>query len=97
EITLGLHACLQRGRLKDQDKATPEMVSMLKRNTCGKALDIARQARDILGGNGISDEYHVILLALNVEAVYSYVGTHDIHDLMLVIAFSGIKAFTGGM
>ncbi|GAB1293401.1 Glutaryl-CoA dehydrogenase, mitochondrial [Apodemus speciosus] len=74
EITLGLHACLQLGRLKDQDKATPEMVSLLKRNNCGKALDIARQARDILGGNGISDEYHVIRHAMNLEAVNTYEG-----------------------
>nr|KAF6480132.1 glutaryl-CoA dehydrogenase [Molossus molossus] len=72
EITLGLHACLQLGRLKDQDKATPEMVSLLKRNNCGKALDIARQARDMLGGNGISDEYHVIRHAMNLEAVNTY-------------------------
>lgn len=74
EITLGLHACLQLGRLKDQDKATPEMVSLLKRNNCGKALDIARQARDILGGNGISDEYHVIRHAMNLESVNTYEG-----------------------
>uniref|UniRef100_A0A7N5PAH6 Glutaryl-CoA dehydrogenase, mitochondrial n=1 Tax=Ailuropoda melanoleuca TaxID=9646 RepID=A0A7N5PAH6_AILME len=74
EITLGLHTCLQLGRLKDQDKATPEMVSLLKRNNCGKALDIARQARDILGGNGISDEYHVIRHAMNLEAVNTYEG-----------------------
>uniref|UniRef100_A0A8C9DFY5 Glutaryl-CoA dehydrogenase, mitochondrial n=1 Tax=Prolemur simus TaxID=1328070 RepID=A0A8C9DFY5_PROSS len=74
EITLGLHACLQLGRLKDQDKAAPEMVSLLKRNNCGKALDIARQARDMLGGNGISDEYHVIRHAMNLEAVNTYEG-----------------------
>ncbi|KAB0404871.1 hypothetical protein E2I00_001661, partial [Balaenoptera physalus] len=74
EITLGLHACLQLGRLKDQDKATPEMISLLKRNNCGKALDIARQARDMLGGNGISDEYHVIRHAMNLEAVNTYEG-----------------------
>uniref|UniRef100_A0A4X1TEZ6 Glutaryl-CoA dehydrogenase, mitochondrial n=1 Tax=Sus scrofa TaxID=9823 RepID=A0A4X1TEZ6_PIG len=76
EITLGLHACLQLGRLKDQDKVTPEMVSLLKRNNCGKALDIARQARDMLGGNGISDEYHVIRHAMNLEAVNTYEGEH---------------------
>ncbi|PNI51164.1 GCDH isoform 1, partial [Pan troglodytes] len=70
----GLHACLQLGRLKDQDKAAPEMVSLLKRNNCGKALDIARQARDMLGGNGISDEYHVIRHAMNLEAVNTYEG-----------------------
>ncbi|XP_076771646.1 glutaryl-CoA dehydrogenase, mitochondrial isoform X2 [Arvicanthis niloticus] len=94
EITLGLHACLQLGRLKDQDKATPEMVSLLKRNNCGKALDIARQARDILGGNGISDEYHVIRHAMNLEAVNTYEGTHDIHALILGRAITGIQAFT---
>ncbi|XP_052022221.1 glutaryl-CoA dehydrogenase, mitochondrial [Apodemus sylvaticus] len=96
EITLGLHACLQLGRLKDQDKATPEMVSLLKRNNCGKALDIARQARDILGGNGISDEYHVIRHAMNLEAVNTYEGTHDIHALILGRAITGIQAFTVG-
>ncbi|KAF6093907.1 glutaryl-CoA dehydrogenase [Phyllostomus discolor] len=74
EITLGLHSCLQLGRLKDQDKVTPEMVSLLKRNNCGKALDIARQARDMLGGNGISDEYHVIRHAMNLESVNTYEG-----------------------
>ncbi|KAK1342634.1 hypothetical protein QTO34_015400 [Cnephaeus nilssonii] len=94
EITLGLHACLQLGRLKDQDKATPEMVSLLKRNNCGKALDIARQARDMLGGNGISDEYHVIRHAMNLEAVNTYEGTHDIHALILGRAITGIQAFT---
>nr|XP_004672513.2 glutaryl-CoA dehydrogenase, mitochondrial isoform X1 [Jaculus jaculus] len=96
EITLGLHACLQLGRLKDQDKATPEMISLLKRNNCGKALDIARQARDILGGNGISDEYHVIRHAMNLEAVNTYEGTHDIHALILGRAITGIQAFTVG-
>lgn len=96
EITLGLHACLQLGRLKDQDKATPEMVSLLKRNNCGKALDIARQARDMLGGNGISDEYHVIRHAMNLEAVNTYEGTHDIHALILGRAITGIQAFTAG-
>lgn len=94
EITLGLHACLQLGRLKDQDKVTPEMVSLLKRNNCGKALDIARQARDMLGGNGISDEYHVIRHAMNLEAVNTYEGTHDIHALILGRAITGIQAFT---
>eukprot|EP00069_Balaena_mysticetus_P005523 bmy_04862T0 len=94
EITLGLHACLQLGRLKDQDKATPEMISLLKRNNCGKALDIARQARDMLGGNGISDEYHVIRHAMNLEAVNTYEGTHDIHALILGRAITGIQAFT---
>ncbi|XP_074144866.1 glutaryl-CoA dehydrogenase, mitochondrial [Sminthopsis crassicaudata] len=96
EITLGLHACLQLGRLKDEDKLTPEMVSLLKRNNCGKALDIARQARDMLGGNGISDEYHVIRHAMNLEAVNTYEGTHDIHALILGRAITGIQAFTAG-
>ncbi|KAG8512724.1 Glutaryl-CoA dehydrogenase, mitochondrial [Galemys pyrenaicus] len=96
EITLGLHACLQLGRLKDQNKATPEMVSLLKRNNCGKALDIARQARDMLGGNGISDEYHVIRHAMNLEAVNTYEGTHDIHALILGRAITGIQAFVAG-
>ncbi|XP_032321399.1 glutaryl-CoA dehydrogenase, mitochondrial isoform X2 [Camelus ferus] len=93
EITLGLQACLRLGRLKDQDKATPEMVSLLKRNNCGKALDIARQARDMLGGNGISDEYHVIRHVMNLESVNTYEGTHDIHALILGRAITGIQAF----
>ncbi|XP_002724281.1 glutaryl-CoA dehydrogenase, mitochondrial isoform X1 [Oryctolagus cuniculus] len=93
EITLGLHSCLRLGRLKDQDKATPEMVSLLKRNNCGKALDIARQARDMLGGNGVCDEYHVIRHAMNLEAVNTYEGTHDIHALILGRAITGIQAF----
>ncbi|CAI9169744.1 unnamed protein product [Rangifer tarandus platyrhynchus] len=96
EITLGLHACLQLGRLKDQDKAAPEMVSLLKRNNCGKALDIARQARDMLGGNGISDEYHVIRHVMNLESVNTYEGTHDIHALILGRAITGIQAFVAG-
>ncbi|XP_040846773.1 glutaryl-CoA dehydrogenase, mitochondrial isoform X2 [Ochotona curzoniae] len=93
EVTLGLHACLRLGRLKDQDKATPEMVSLLKRNNCGKALDAARQARDMLGGNGICDEYHVIRHAMNLEAVNTYEGTHDIHALILGRAITGLQAF----
>ncbi|XP_078285349.1 glutaryl-CoA dehydrogenase b isoform X2 [Rhinoraja longicauda] len=94
EITLGLQACVQLGRLKDEDKSTPEMISMLKRNSCGKALDIARQARDILGGNGISDEYHVIRHVMNLEAVNTYEGTHDIHALILGKAITGLQSFT---
>ncbi|XP_056426431.1 glutaryl-CoA dehydrogenase, mitochondrial [Hyla sarda] len=94
EITLGLQACLQLGRLKDEDKATPEMISMLKRNSCGKALDIARQARDMLGGNGISDEYHIIRHVMNLEAVNTYEGTHDVHALILGRAITGLQAFT---
>ncbi len=95
EITLGLHACLRLGRLKDGGRATPEMVSLLKRNNCGKALDIARAARDMHGGNGIADEYHVIRHVMNLEAVNTYEGTHDIHALILGRAQTGIAAFAG--
>jgi glutaryl-CoA dehydrogenase len=95
EITLGLTACLRLGRLKDQGRATPEMVSLLKRNNAGKALDIARMARDMHGGNGISDEYHVIRHVMNLEAVNTYEGTHDIHALILGRALTGIAAFAG--
>jgi glutaryl-CoA dehydrogenase len=95
EITLGLTACLRVGRLKDQGRATPEMVSLLKRNNAGKALDIARVARDMHGGNGISDEYHVIRHVMNLEAVNTYEGTHDIHALILGRAQTGIAAFAG--
>ncbi len=93
EIALGLQACLRLGRLKDDGRATPEMISMLKRNSCGKALDIARAARDMHGGNGISDEFHVIRHAMNLEAVNTYEGTHDIHALILGRAITGIPAF----
>jgi glutaryl-CoA dehydrogenase len=93
EITLGLTACLRLGRLKDQGRAAPEMVSLLKRNNAGKALDIARVARDMHGGNGISDEYHVIRHVMNLEAVNTYEGTHDIHALILGRAQTGIAAF----
>ena len=95
EITLGLHACLRLGRLKDMGRDTPEMVSILKRNNCGKALDIARTARDMHGGNGIADEYHVIRHVMNLEAVNTYEGTHDIHALILGRAQTGIAAFAG--
>jgi glutaryl-CoA dehydrogenase len=95
EITLGLHACLRLGRLKDMGRDSPEMVSILKRNSCGKALDIARTARDMHGGNGIADEYHVIRHVLNLEAVNTYEGTHDIHALILGRAQTGIAAFAG--
>ncbi|XP_053318740.1 glutaryl-CoA dehydrogenase, mitochondrial [Spea bombifrons] len=94
EISIGLQACVQLGRLKDQDKATPEMISMLKRNSCGKALDVARQARDMLGGNGISDEYHIIRHVMNLEAVNTYEGTHDVHALILGRAITGLQSFT---
>ena len=93
EITLGLHAALRLGRLKDEGRATPEMISMLKRNSCGKALDIARMARDMHGGNGISDEFHVMRVMCNLETVNTYEGTHDIHALILGRAQTGIQAF----
>ena len=93
EITLGLHSCLRLGRLKDQGKATPEMVSILKRNSTGKSLDIARAARDMHGGNGIVDEYHVIRHMMNLETVNTYEGTHDIHALILGRSMTGLAAF----
>ena len=93
EIALGLQAVLRLGRLFDEGRATPEMVSLLKRNNAGKALDIARAARDIHGGNGIVDEYHVIRHLLNLETVNTYEGTHDIHALILGRAQTGIAAF----
>ena len=95
EITLGLHSALRLGRLFDADKMVPEMISILKRNNCGKALDIARMARDMHGGNGVSDEYHVIRHCMNLEAVNTYEGTHDVHALILGRAQTGIQAFTG--
>ncbi|KAI8604419.1 glutaryl-CoA dehydrogenase [Dissophora ornata] len=93
EIAIGLQACLQVGRLKDQGKVAPEMISMIKRNSCGKSLDIARNARDMLGGNGISDEYHIIRHVMNLEAVNTYEGTHDVHALILGRAITGLPAF----
>ena len=93
EISLGYQAALRVGRLIDSGKGSPEMISLIKRNNCGKALDIARAARDILGGNGISDEYHIIRHVLNLEAVNTYEGTHDIHALILGRAQTGIQAF----
>ncbi|MCC7428434.1 MAG: acyl-CoA dehydrogenase [Alphaproteobacteria bacterium] len=93
EITLGLHAVLRLGRLMDEGRAAPEMISMLKRNSCGKALDIARQARDMHGGNGIVDEYHVIRHVMNLETVNTYEGTHDVHALILGRAQTGLSAF----
>ncbi len=95
EITLGLQGCLQLGRLFDAGQAAPEAVSLMKRNNAGKALEIARIARDMHGGNGISDEFHVIRHAMNLEAVNTYEGTHDIHALILGRAQTGIQAFTG--
>jgi len=93
EINLGLQSCLQVGRLKDSGNWAPEMISIIKRNSCGKSLDIARTARDMLGGNGISDEYHVIRHVMNLEAVNTYEGTHDVHALIVGRAITGIGAF----
>jgi glutaryl-CoA dehydrogenase len=95
EIALGLQAALRAGRLMDEGGAAPELISLIKRNNCGKALDVARAARDIHGGNGISDEYHVIRHLMNLEAVNTYEGTHDIHALILGRAQTGIQAFSG--
>ena len=94
EITLGLAACLQAGRLKDAGQLSPEAISLLKRNNCGKALDIARVARDVHGGNGIVDEYHVIRHVMNLETVNTYEGTHDVHALILGRAQTGLQAFS---
>ena len=93
EIALGLQAALRVGRLMDEDNAAPEMISLIKRNNCGKALDIARVARDMHGGNGISDGFHIIRHVMNLEAVNTYEGTHDIHALILGRAQTGIQAF----
>jgi glutaryl-CoA dehydrogenase len=93
EITLGLQSVLRLGRLMDEGRATPEMVSLLKRNSCGKALDIARTARDMHGGNGVADEFHVIRHVMNLEAVNTYEGTHDIHALILGRAQTGLASF----
>jgi len=96
EISIGLQSVLRVGQLLDEGVATPEMISLVKRNSCGKALEIARIARDMHGGNGISDEYQVIRHMMNLEAVNTYEGTHDIHALILGRAQTGIQAFTGG-
>ncbi|MCA2000777.1 MAG: acyl-CoA dehydrogenase [Chloroflexi bacterium] len=93
EISIGLQAVLRVGRLMDEDKAAPELISLVKRNSCGKALEIARAARDMHGANGVSDEYHVIRHAMNLEAVNTYEGTHDIHALILGRAQTGLQAF----
>ncbi len=95
EISLGLQACLRAGRLFDEGQLAVENISMLKRNNCGKALDIARVARDMHGGNGIADEYHVIRHVMNLETVNTYEGTHDIHALILGRAQTGLQAFSG--
>ena len=94
EITLGLSACHRLGRLRDEDRAAPEAISLLKRNNCGKALDIARLARDMHGGNGIADEYHVMRHMCNLESVNTYEGTHDIHALILGRAMTDEQAFS---
>nr|WP_324603646.1 acyl-CoA dehydrogenase family protein [Ralstonia pickettii] len=93
EITLGLQGCLRLGRMKDEGTAAVEITSIMKRNSCGKSLDIARVARDMLGGNGISDEFGVIRHVVNLEVVNTYEGTHDIHALILGRAQTGIQAF----
>jgi glutaryl-CoA dehydrogenase len=93
EITIGLQAVLRLGRLLDEGTAAPEMISLCKRNSCGKALDIARVSRDMHGGNGIADEYHVIRHVMNLEAVNTYEGTHDVHALILGRAQTGHSAF----
>jgi glutaryl-CoA dehydrogenase len=94
EITIGLQAVLRAGRLMDEDRCAPELISLIKRNSCGKALEIARMARDIHGGNGIMEEFHVIRHLLNLEAVNTYEGTHDIHALILGRAQTGLQAFS---
>jgi len=93
EITLGLQGCLRVGRLLDDGNAAPEMISLMKRNNCGKALDIARMARDMHGGNGISEEFQVIRHMMNLETVNTYEGTHDVHALILGRAQTGLQAF----
>jgi glutaryl-CoA dehydrogenase len=93
EITLGYQSTLRVGRLLEEGKCAPEMISLIKRNSCGKSLDIARQSRDMLGGNGISDEYPIIRHVMNLEAVNTYEGTHDVHALILGRAITGIPSF----
>ena len=93
DISLGLQGCLRLGRMKDEGTAAVEITSIMKRNSCGKALDIARVARDMLGGNGISDEFGVARHLVNLEVVNTYAGTHDVHALILGRAITGIQAF----
>ena len=95
EIDLGLQAGLRISRLREEDRVTPEMISLVKRNCTGKALDISRMARDMHGANGISDEYHVIRHMVNMEVINTLEGTHDIHTLILGRAMTGMQAFTG--
>eukprot|EP01015_Nassula_variabilis_P001769 TRINITY_DN10966_c0_g1_i8.p1 TRINITY_DN10966_c0_g1~~TRINITY_DN10966_c0_g1_i8.p1 ORF type:complete len:189 (+),score=29.93 TRINITY_DN10966_c0_g1_i8:74-640(+) len=97
EISLGLQSVVHIARLKDKGEASPEMISLVKRNNCVKSLQIAREARDILGGNGIVDEYHVMRHVCNLETVNTYEGTQDIHALILGRAITGIQAFTRDM
>jgi glutaryl-CoA dehydrogenase len=94
EISLALHAVYRVSRLKDEDRIAPEMISIIKRNSCGKSLAIAREARDMLGGNGIVDEYHIIRHVANLESVNTYEGTHDIHALIIGRAITGLQAFS---
>ena len=94
EIALGLQGCLRMGRMLDEGKLPIENISLMKRNNCGKALDVARVARDMHGGNGISDEYPVIRHVMNLETVNTYEGTHDIHALILGRAQTGLQAFS---
>ena len=94
EIALGLQGALRLGRLLDEGAYVPETISLMKRNNCGKALDIARAARDIHGGNGIAEEYHVLRHAMNLETVNTYEGTHDVHALILGRAQTGLQAFS---
>jgi glutaryl-CoA dehydrogenase len=93
EIAVGLQACLRAGRLMDEERCAPELISLIKRNSCGKAIEIARAARDMHGGNGIVDEFHVMRHVVNLETVNTYEGTHDIHALILGRAQTGIQAF----
>jgi glutaryl-CoA dehydrogenase len=96
EISLGYQAALRVGRLMEEGRHNTDQISLIKRNNCGKALDVARTARDMLGGNGVSDEYHVIRHSMNLEAVNTYEGTHDVHALILGRAITGIPAFVPG-
>ena len=93
EISIGLQSCLRAGQLFDEGRLAPEAISLIKRNSCGKAIEIARTARDMHGGNGVSDEYHVIRHVMNLEAVNTYEGTHDVHALILGRAQTGLQAF----
>ena len=93
EISLGLQGALRVGRLMDEAKAAPEMISLVKRNNCGKALDMARMARDMHGGNGIQEDFQVMRHMVNLETVNTYEGTHDVHALILGRAITGLQAF----